>query len=50
MYGLSSRKVFALVAVIGLPLSAELVSAHGGHMEKIPEGSYMSEDPMVHCS
>ena len=41
------RSLTPLALSVALLLSAKGVSAHGGHMEKIQEGEYMSADPIV---
>jgi hypothetical protein len=41
------RSLTPLALSVALLLSARGVSAHGGHMEKIQEGEYMSADPIV---
>ena len=47
MDALRSRNMSALASVVGLLLLAGRTSAHGGHMENIAEGEYMSADPIV---
>jgi hypothetical protein len=41
------RSLTPLALSVALLLSARGVTAHGGHMEKIQEGEYMSADPIV---
>lgn len=50
MDSLKSRNMPTLVSIAGVLLLAGRTSAHGGHMEKIQEGEYMSADPIVRLS
>jgi hypothetical protein len=49
MDALRSRNMPTSASIVGLLLLVGKTSAHGGHMEKIQEGEYMSAEPIV-CS